>query len=64
MILEKEIPPTPKALEEALSLSGEILKDIELSSLSLAKIALKTSRLARLLNHEGRRNRGRRFKEY
>lgn len=50
MILEKEIPPTPKALDEALLLSGEILKDIELSSLSLAKIALKTSRLARLLN--------------
>jgi hypothetical protein len=50
--LEKEIPPTPKVLDEALSLAGEILKDIELSSLSLAKIALKTSRLARLLNHE------------
>jgi hypothetical protein len=50
--LEKEITPTPKVLEEALSLSSDILRDIELSSLSLAKIALKTSRLARLLNHD------------
>ena len=50
--MENEIPPTPKALDEALLLSGEILKDIELSSISLAKIALKASRLARLLNQD------------
>jgi hypothetical protein len=47
------IPPTPEALEEALHLSEEILKDIELCRASLSTIALKTSRLARLLNlHE------------
>ncbi|MCI0330236.1 MAG: hypothetical protein L0196_04695 [candidate division Zixibacteria bacterium] len=44
------IPPTPEALEEALALSDEILKDIELSRVSLSVIALKASRLARLLN--------------
>jgi hypothetical protein len=44
------IPPSTKALEEALSLSSEILRNIELSKLPLANIALKTSRLARLLN--------------
>lgn len=41
--MEKEVPPTPKALDEALSLSAEILKDIELSSISLTKVALKAS---------------------
>jgi hypothetical protein len=50
--LVNEIPPTPKALDEAMVLSAEILKDIELSSISLAKIALKASRLARLLNQD------------
>jgi hypothetical protein len=35
---------------EALELSGEILKNLELSELSLASIALKASRLARLMN--------------
>lgn len=50
---EEVIPPTPEALQEALQLSEEILKDIELSRASLSTIALKTSRLARLLNlHE------------
>lgn len=49
--MEDKIPPTPEALEEDLSLSAQILEDIELSNISLAKIALKTSRLARLLNH-------------
>jgi hypothetical protein len=44
------IPPSRQALREALSLSEEILKNIELSELPLANIALKTSRLARLLN--------------
>lgn len=36
-------------LKEALILSEAILEDIELSSKSLTNIALKTSRLARLL---------------
>lgn len=44
------IPPNPKALAEALELSSEILKYLELSNISLQNIALKTSRLARLLN--------------
>lgn len=44
------IPPSPQALAEALALSGEILRDVELSELPLANIALKASRLARLLN--------------
>lgn len=44
------IPPTRKALEEALSLSEEILKNLELSEIPLTNIALKSSRLARLLN--------------
>lgn len=44
------IPPTAKALVEALTLSEEILRNIELSEASLTNIALKTSRLARLLN--------------
>jgi hypothetical protein len=49
--MEDKVPPTPEALEEALSLSAQILKEIELSDISLAKIALKASRLARILNH-------------
>lgn len=44
------IPPSQKALAEALELSEVILKNIELSELPLANIALKASRLARLLN--------------
>ena len=44
------IPSTPEALEEALSLSGEILADIELGRVAPAIAALKASRLARLLN--------------
>lgn len=44
------IPPTPKALAEALELSEIIVRNIELSELPLANIALKASRLARLLN--------------
>ena len=36
-------------LEEAFNLSEEILKNLELSELPLTNIALKTSRLARLL---------------
>lgn len=44
------IPPSRQALAEALSLSQEILRNVELSELPLANIALKASRLARLLN--------------
>lgn len=44
------IPPTRQALEESLTLSEEILRNVELSELPLANIALKASRLARLLN--------------
>lgn len=44
------IPPSRQALADALSLSQEILCNIELSALPLANIALKASRLARLLN--------------
>jgi AbiTii len=44
------IPPSRQALAEALALSGEILRNIELSELPLTNIALKVSRLARLLN--------------
>ena len=46
-----EIIPTSEALEEALNLSAEILKDIELSRAPLRTAALKASRLASLLNH-------------
>jgi len=44
------IPPSRQALTEALDLSAEILRNLELSELPLGSIALKTSRLARLLN--------------
>lgn len=37
-------------INEAISLADDILKDIELSARSLSSIALKTSRLARLIN--------------
>ncbi len=49
--MEESITPSPQALKEALDLSYEILSDIELSRAPLAVIALKASRLARLLNH-------------
>lgn len=49
-IMEEAIPPTNAALKEALSQSSEILKNIELDEISLTNIALKSSRLARLLN--------------
>lgn len=48
--MNDHIPPSRQALREALSLSDEILRNIELEELSLARIALKASRLARLLN--------------
>ncbi len=47
---KNSISPNSKALAEALELSAEILKNIELSNLLLQNVALKTSRLARLLN--------------
>jgi len=43
-------PPTRAALEEALTLSADILQDVELGQVPLISIALKASRLARLLN--------------
>jgi len=44
------VPPSRQALREALALSEEVLKNIELNEMPLANIALKASRLARLLN--------------
>ena len=44
------VPPNQMALREALGLSEDILKNVELSEIPLANIALKASRLARLLN--------------
>lgn len=49
-LTEEEIPPTKKALGEALDLSDEIIRNIELSEMPLANVALKTVRLARLTN--------------
>jgi len=46
------VPATPEALEEALVLSAEILADIELSRSTLTSAALKSGRLARLLNDQ------------
>jgi len=48
--MSESVPPSKQALTEALSLSFEILQNIERSELPLADIALKASRLARLLN--------------
>lgn len=44
------IPPSRKALADARDLSAEILRNLELAETSLTNIALKASRLARLLN--------------
>jgi hypothetical protein len=44
------VPPSRQALREALALSEDILRNIELSEMPLANISLKSSRLARLLN--------------
>jgi hypothetical protein len=49
-MMDETITPNPKALEEALQLSEQILKNIELSEIPLSSVALETSRLARLLN--------------
>jgi hypothetical protein len=47
------IPPSPEAFEEAFGLSLAVIEDIELGRVPLSAAALKTSRLARLLNdHE------------
>jgi hypothetical protein len=48
--MSEVIPPSRQALNEALSLSTEILRNIEMSEIPLTNIALKASRLARLLN--------------
>jgi len=48
--MSESVPPSKQALTEALSLSSEILQNIERNELSLTDIALKASRLARLLN--------------
>jgi hypothetical protein len=44
------IPPTRATLDEALALSAEILRDVEADQVPLTSVALKASRLARLLN--------------
>lgn len=44
------IPPSTVALQEALRLSENLLREIELSEIPLTNAALKASRLARLLN--------------
>lgn len=49
-VVQEIIPPTGQALREALALSDAILKNIELSEIPLANIALKASRLGRLMN--------------
>jgi len=47
---ESAIPPSREATSEALKLSEEILRNLELNEIPLTNVALKTSRLARLLN--------------
>src|ERR1700733_5338285 len=47
---EGTVPPSAEAASEALKLSEEILRNLELAEIPLTNIALKTSRLARLLN--------------
>lgn len=44
------VPPSAQALAEAQTLSGEILREIELSQSPLSLIVLKALRLARILN--------------
>lgn len=51
--MEDRITPSRKSLSEALALSEEILRNIELNEIPLTNIALKASRLARLLNDFG-----------
>ncbi len=44
------VPASQKALSEALALAEELLRNLELGEIALGRIALKTGRLARLLN--------------
>lgn len=44
------VPPSRLAMREALALSEEVLRNIELNEIPLARAALKLCRLARLLN--------------
>lgn len=46
----EQIPPSKENLGEALELSKDIIRNIELSELNLSFIVLKNIRLARLLN--------------
>ena len=48
--MQDKIPPSKKALVEAFELSTEILRNLELNEIPLPNVALKGSRLARLLN--------------
>lgn len=48
--MSDQIPPSRQALREAFQLAEELIRNIELSELPLANVALKASRLARLLN--------------
>jgi hypothetical protein len=50
VVMTEFIPPSQRTLAEALDLSTEILRNLELSEIPLTNIALKASRLARLLN--------------
>lgn len=48
--MTEHIPPSPAALQEALALSTDILRHLELSDQPLTTSALMAARLARLLN--------------
>lgn len=48
--MEHQVPSTKEAFQDALHLSKGILKNIELNEIPLNGIALKTARLARLLD--------------
>ena len=52
-IHDDTVPPGSEALSEALRFSEEILRNVELNEVPLGNIALKCSRLARLLNEFG-----------
>jgi hypothetical protein len=46
------LPKSKKLLEDALSLAEEALEDLEMSKMPLTTVALKASRLSRLLNNQ------------
>ncbi|MCC7473531.1 hypothetical protein IT404_17815 [Candidatus Nomurabacteria bacterium] len=48
--MQDKVPSHKQAIREAFELSGEILRNLELSEIQLTNVALKASRLARLLN--------------